>query len=191
MSNKRKLLIGLIVLVTIAVILVVLLVPGDTTTRAVALLSFVITVGKVAYDIFDKERDRKKKAEESRERVRATAKYGHWDSTGEELGVVIYNEGSTPVHIQSVNCYYRRGDGSDVQQVGLDNMGHQETELLQPKHVAKFRYGLFKEDVLREIASLPKEDVWITINSYQGEICRVSGEDIIRVLNSQPTSQVG
>jgi hypothetical protein len=188
MTNKRIILIGLFAL-ALVVVLVVFLVPGDKTTRAVAAFGVFFTIAKIVYDICDKERERKKKAEENRERVKAEARYGWWDTTGFELGVVIYNEGTTPVHIQSVTCHYIPRDGSQETTLALDNMERGRTQLLHPRHTARFRYGLFKDEELSKIAALPKENVWITINSYQGEIYRVAGEDIIKVLNSPPTHQ--
>lgn len=142
--------------------------------------------------LLERQREDERRAkEDSRECVKAIARYGIWDTTGEELGVLIYNEGSTPVHLRSVTCHYKPGDGTEEAEISFDNMDHRETELLPPKHVAKFRSGWSKPDELMKVASLAKEDVWITISSYQGEICRVEGEEIIKVLNSPPTSQLG
>jgi hypothetical protein len=138
----------------------------------------------------EEERERKKKSQESQEGVKATARYGHWDSTGTELGVVIYNEGSTTLHIQSVACHYIPSDGVKEELI-FSNLNYACTELLEPKHTAKFHCDSFKEVVLKQISTLSKENVWITINSYQGEIYRVGGEEIIKVLNSPPTTQFG
>jgi len=197
MTTKTMLIVGFFVLAAAVVILGVVF-QGENTTKtvavvvavAVAVAGFLISVVKPLYDVFDKERERKKRSQESQERVKVTAKYGHWDSTGTELGVVIYNEGSTTLHIQSVACHYIPSDGVKEELI-FSNLNYACTELLEPKHTAKFHCDSFKEVVLKQISTLPKENVWITINSYQGEIYRVGGEEIIKVLNSPPTTQFG
>ena len=97
MTTKTMLIIGSFVLVA-AVVIPVVFFQGENTTKTVAvagflisLAGFLISLGKTLYNVFDKERERKKKSQESQERVKVTARYGHWDSTGTELGVVIYN----------------------------------------------------------------------------------------------------
>ncbi|MCI0701462.1 MAG: hypothetical protein L0241_10310, partial [Planctomycetia bacterium] len=47
------------------VILVAVYVPGDNITRGLAVLGFIVAVGKTGYDIWDKERERRKKATDS------------------------------------------------------------------------------------------------------------------------------
>ena len=61
----RWLITGLIAL------LFVFILPGETTTRVIAVCGVLAAIGKTVYDIYDKERERKKKSEESRERVKA------------------------------------------------------------------------------------------------------------------------
>ena len=178
-------------MVAVLVVPLAFLIPGETGTRLVATLAFVVALGKAAYDVWDKERDRTKKAEETRERVKATAKYGYWDSTGEELGVLLYNESSnTPVHIQSVVCHYRPPSSQTVESLELFSLNHKTEELLLPKHATKFRDGGFHGPVLKLLASLPEDCVWISVTSYQGEVCRVEGREIQAVLKAPPTNQV-
>ena len=106
MSNRTRLIIVAIAAAAVVVVPLAFLIPGETGTRLVAALAFVVALGKAAYDVWDKERERTKNADESRENVKAIAKYGYWDSTGEELGVLLYNESlAIPVHIQSVDCH--------------------------------------------------------------------------------------
>ena len=72
----------------------------------------------------------------------------------------------------------------------LVNLVHRSQELLAPKHATKFRDGGFKGPVHKLLAELPEEAVWITVTSYQGEVCRVEGREIQAVLKSPPTNQV-
>jgi hypothetical protein len=191
MSNRTRWLVACIGAVALIVVSLAFIIPGEIATRLIAASAFVIAMGKTAYDIWDKERERTKKANESRENVKATVKYGYWDSTGEELGVILYNESSsTPVHIQSVNCHYKLADGQSEERLEFDNIQHATSELLLPKHTAKFRYGLFQDTTMKLLATLPEERLWISVASYQGEVCRVGGKDIQAVLKAPPTNQV-
>jgi hypothetical protein len=191
MSTRTNLIVrGLVVTLAIVVALA-FLIPGETATRLIATLAFVIALGKTAYDIWDKERERSKKADESREKIRAVAKYGNWDSTGTELGVILYNESaSTPVHIQSVVCHYKSADGESERQVNFVNMKYGREELSEPKHSARFRDGDSHADLHQLFVTLPEEWLWITVTSYQGEVSRVSGKEIKKVLGLPPTSQL-
>ena len=63
---SKRVLIGLSVLgvaLIAAVILVAVYVPGDNITRGLAVLGFLIALGKTGYDIWEKERERRKKLE--------------------------------------------------------------------------------------------------------------------------------
>jgi hypothetical protein len=151
---------------------------------SISAISLVLTLAKIGYDVFDKERERGKKSQEGRERVKVSARYGTWDSSAEELGVVIYNDAATPIHLKSVTLHRRvGGDEEEIEMVNRDDL---ESELLMPKHTTGFRYGCFKADILRSISQQNENNIWITIDSYQGEICRVGGDEILRVLNAPP-----
>lgn len=184
MTTTNKFAIGICVLLALAVLPFLITMEGDAVTRTIAVLGFALTMGKAAYDIYDKERERKKKAEEGRERIKAIMKYGLWDSSGLDLGVVIYNEGTSPVHIESVICHF----GSEQAEFST-TYHHQRTKLIGPKDKANFTFKSLGNNVSNRISELPKETVWLVISSYQGEICRVEGEEILKVLNSPHTNQ--
>jgi hypothetical protein len=178
--------------VTAVVVVVPLafLIPGDTGTRLVATLAFVVALGKSAYDVWDKERERIKKAEETREKVTATVRFGCWDTTGHELGVVLYNDSPvTPVHIQSVVCYFKPPDAQAEESLRFANMKYGSEELLLPKHTARFRDSGFKKDFHAMLLTLPENNLWISVTTYQGEVCRVEGKEIQAVLKAQPTNR--
>jgi hypothetical protein len=188
MPLLTKLFAGFLVAVTSAALLIIMLYPSERTTTIVAITALLITTGKTGYDIYDKERERRRKSEESRERITATAKYGTWDSTGNELGVVIYNQGSAPVNIASVECGYTMSGESKTFE--FTNMAFKRTEVVQPKHTVRFRCGGFHDDVLAALARLPEKYVWITVKTQEGETVRIEGNEIIRALTSPPTSQL-
>jgi hypothetical protein len=191
MSNRTRLVIVAAVAAVIVVVPLAFLIPGQTGTQLVATLAFVVALGKATYDVWDKERERTKKSDETREKVKAIARFGHWDSTGQELGVLLYNESSvTPVHIRSVVCHYKTANGQTEQSLELSNLKHRTEELLPPKYATKFRDGGFKTPILKMLAALPDDQLWISVTSYQGEVCRVDGSEIKAVLNSPPTNQV-
>ena len=191
MRNRNYLVLGAIAAAAVVVVPLAFLIPGETGTRLVAALAFVVALGKVAYDVWEKEGERARRADEAREKVRAAAKYGYWDSTGEELGVLLYNESaSVPVHIRAVVCHYRPADGQPEQSFGLVTLGRTTEEPLPPGHATKFRDGGFKGAVHKALAALPEGRVWISVTSHQGEVCRVGGKEIQAALRSPPTSQV-
>jgi hypothetical protein len=125
--------------------------------------------------------------EDRREKIIATAKYGMWDSTGQELGVVIYNAGSAPVNIAAVECHYRQG--GEMKKLELSNLKYQRTELVPSKYTAKFHCDAFKDDQMKAFGKLPEKDIWITVKTQEGEVCKVEGKDIVGALNSPPTYQ--
>jgi hypothetical protein len=189
MPLLTKIFAGFLIFVTAAALLIIFIYPSEKTTTIVAIAALVITTGKSGYEIYEKERERKKKSEESREKVTATVRYGMWDSTGRELGAIIYNAGSAPVNIASVECHYTSGGESKV--LELVNLRYQRSELVPSKHTVKFRCEAFKDDLLEAMSKLPDKDVWISIKTQEGEVLKVDGKEIIRVLNSPPTCQIG
>lgn len=190
MSRRNKVLIGLLAVIAVAIPLIALLYPRQGTKDAVAVLGCLIGLGKIAYDIIDKERERKNKAEQARERLRVSPRYGMWESTGMELGVVIYNEGATTVHIESVECRYRATGEATEHVQALVNMDYSPTQMVEPRHVIKYRDGDFQNEFHAKVRECEPANVCIVVRSYQGEIARVDGAEIIKVLTSPPTSQL-
>jgi hypothetical protein len=190
MSILTKIFVAFLIFITAAALLIILLYPGERTTTIVAITALLISTGKTGYDIYDKERERRKKAEEGRARITATAKYGMWDSSGRELGVVIYNAGSAPAHIACVECRYIPSDGTEVKTLEFSNISYKRSELLQPKHTARFRSGCFKDDLLGAMAKLPEKNIWISIKTLEGEEFKVEGKEILAALNAPPSNQL-
>jgi uncharacterized LabA/DUF88 family protein len=65
---------------------------------------------------------------------------------------------------------------------------------LEPRKEAVFSLSLLCSTLIRQIASLPPERVWVSVCSHSGEICRVGGKgvvDLLREVNRQPESQEG
>lgn len=191
MPIQTKIIAGLLIFLTAAALLIILLFPGEKTTTIVAITALLVTTAKAGYDIYEKERERKKMVDDRREKLIVTARYGMWDTTSPNLGVLIYNAGPSPVRLMSVTCHYISSGSTAEMKIEFTNMKSIPTELVPSKHTAKFRDDDFKVDTKSVLAELPANDVWITIATQEGTTIRVDGKDILSVLNSKPTSQFG
>ena len=172
-------------LFVVAVVVGAFLVPGEFTTRAIAVLGFVVATGKTGYDVWDKERERRKKSEEGKERIKATPKFDNFNTAEPELGVVIYNDGTTPVHIESVVCRYDAADGYKPTEFVLFNLDAQPSELLQPKHTTNFVFGQFDHLDMDGMEDATDERLWIIVRSHGGGEWRIPGRDIAKVLGGR------
>jgi hypothetical protein len=189
MPLQTKIIAGFLIFMTAVAIVAIVFFPSDRTTNIVAVAALMVTTGKTGYDILDKERERRKSAEERREKIIVTPKFGMWESTGHELGVIIYNAGSAATHIASAKCFYRQSE--DTKTLEFGSMKYHRTEVIPSKHTAKFRCDALKDALLADLARLPAEDIWIVVETQEGQSVTVDGRDIIAVLNSPPTSQFG
>ena len=68
----------------------------------VATLGILVAGAKNAYDVLDKERERRKKEDESREVLTATAEFCNYDSGTKQVGVELYNGGKSTVPVKQV-----------------------------------------------------------------------------------------
>jgi hypothetical protein len=182
-----KFITGLLILLTLACMVIILLFPGPETAKVVAITALLVTTAKSGYDIYEKELERRKKAEDAREKIIATAKYGIWDTSTSKLGVEIYNAGASPVSIASVECHCPK-NGTRAR-LPLTNIAYMPSEIVPSKNTAKFRLDSLEIDPVTECGRLPDTDIWITIRTHEGAEFRVDGKEIARVLNAAPTSQ--
>ncbi|MFO0799546.1 MAG: hypothetical protein U0804_18915 [Gemmataceae bacterium] len=176
---------------------VALLVDPYDLTRQISVFGGVVAVfallgnlGKIGYDIWDKERDRKKKDEDKKEKLKATALYSppvsklRYSSPGIDpdgvcvVGVKIYNEGSAPVHVKSVRLVCREGT-THFEPVPLYvEAGKTEsfTCLIEPKHFADFYTvglttrvkgstlgGILADDFRIEVETFGTDGVLVTV----------------------------
>ena len=81
-------------------------------------------------------------------------------------------------------------ESNNTDELEFHNLEFKSEQLLLPKHTAKFRWGLFERELIKKLSLLPESDLWISINSYEGELCQVSGREIQAVLKAPPTNQV-
>lgn len=191
MPLRTKIIAGVLIFLTAAAVIAILYFPSERTTNIVAVAALLVTTAKAGYDIYEKELERRTKAEDSREKIVVTPKYGIWDTTSPHLGVEIYNAGPSPVSIESVVCQYVPSGSKDVKTLALTSMKVMRTELVPSKHHGKFRLESFDIDLVGEMGKLRDKDVWITVKTHEGAAVMVDGREIIRVLNSPPTSQHG
>jgi hypothetical protein len=187
MPLRTKIITGLLIFLTLACMVIVLLFPGPETAKVVAITALLVTTAKSGYDIYEKELERRKKAEDAREKIITTAKFGIWDTSTSKLGVEIYNAGASPVSIASVECHYPKNGTRET--LPLTNMAYMPTEIIPPKNTAKFRLDSFEIGPVTECVRLPDTDIWISIRTHEGAEFRVDGKEIARVLNAAPTSQ--
>jgi hypothetical protein len=172
-----------------AAIFAILFYPSERATGTVAIAALLVTTGKTAYDIFDKERERQESADDRREKLLVKPRYGMWDSTGIELGVLIYNASPSAVHVSCARCYYRQDN--ETKKLDLLDMKRLPAQVIASKHTARFRCGASKEDILNELAKLAPKDLWITVETHEGQSVTVDGDSVLAVLNSKPASQFG
>lgn len=189
MSTQKVVLLSVVgVLLLVGVVLVAFLLPGEHITRGIAVVGLLLTLGKGAYDIFNSERERRKKAGDSAEKVKATPDI---DDHG-YLCVQLYNYGSTLVHISRVALVVKEETGQVYRQLITNERSvrttnsrvylgeSDDTVKLDIKDNAYFtlRYGGDKFK-LAALHNLPYESLWIVVESYSsGEITRVPGDAI-------------
>jgi hypothetical protein len=190
-SKKNAIIGGGFVAAIVAVLLVTLLVKGETVTKVVAVAGCILALGKTGWDMIEKDLERQKKAEEGKEKIKATPKYGHYNSTAEELGVLIYNEGNAPVSIESVVCHWVRGGGTKEQDYPLFSRDGHLTEMVQPKH--KLTFNLFNDGSIdiNEMQSTPDDRLRISVRSHGGTEWRVKASEIAKAIASPERLPVG
>jgi hypothetical protein len=146
----------------------------------------LIALGKAAYDIWKKEG-------ESKERVKATPGVTSCDSV-EVVGVELYNPESTPAAIKRVALVVKTETGelsealpSESEAAKLDNNYFQEASTLPesvsrlklgPKEHARFHLDRHTERTVGWLLKQPAGNFWIVVESFRGEVARVSGKQI-------------
>jgi hypothetical protein len=145
----------------------------------VALGGFLVNYGKVAYDVWDKERDRRKKENDAQERVQATP-FFTWHGTADSVACLdVYNAGAATVHIRRVALVVRDAAGTaTAEQLYVGDSSDTRCKL-GPKDHARFQ--LFTGDKRFQgvaLAKLSPENLWIVVESFTGELARVRGEDV-------------
>jgi hypothetical protein len=60
MPILTKIITGVLIFLTAAALLIILLFPSEKTTTIVAVTALLVSTGKAGYDIYEKERERKK-----------------------------------------------------------------------------------------------------------------------------------
>lgn len=173
-------------LVVLAGVGIAVLVARDDLTKqlavfaaVVALGGFLINYGKVAYDVWDKERERQKKEGDAQERVQAMPVFT-WQGTTEAVACLdVYNVGTATVHIKRAALVVRDAAGAEATEVLYVGDSADTKCKLGPKDHARFKaFTGDKRFRAVALAELPPADVWIVVESFVGEVARVCGEDI-------------
>lgn len=145
----------------------------------VALGGLVVNYGKAAYDVWDKERERRKKEADAQERVTATPVFTWHDTAESVVCVDLYNVGAATVHIKRAALVVRDAAGVEAAEVLCVGDGFDPRCKLGPKDHARFRSTTGdKRFGGVALAKLPPPDLWIVVESFVGEVARVRGEDI-------------
>jgi hypothetical protein len=194
-------------LLTLAIPVVLLIVLGagiaywadeDPTRRiaifgaAVAFGSLIVNYLKTAYDLWDKERERKKKDGEGKERIKATVllKRTYFkNGPSFHIGVTLYNEGNRPVNIKRVCLKFDGGEipllaNESLRQLGI--LCIDESELnrkLEPKDHHDFHVHRDNINHPDDIAIIRGEvQVTIVAESHEGEVAQISTDTIVDAL---------
>lgn len=145
----------------------------------VALGSFLVNYGKAAYDVWDKERERRKKEADAQERILATPVFTWHDTAESVVCVDLYNAGAAVVHIKRAALVVRDATGGEAVEVLCAGDGFDPRCKLGPKDHARFRsITSDKRFAGVALAKLPPTDLWIVVESFVGEVARVRGEDV-------------
>ena len=177
------------------VISVAVFVPGENVTRVLAVLGFIVALGKTAYDVWEKERERRKKKEDNVEKLRVAPTLQSHDADIETLGLRVHNAGKSAVSIHRVQLIYRR-DGveqavtlhthADVRRQSL--RGLDTTCRLEPQEHVDFFLAVTAADaggfvLPQQLANWPAEDFWMTIETLSGAKEIVPGEHFLKLLS--------
>jgi hypothetical protein len=184
-----------VVIVLVAFAAAHLFAPDDPT-RQIAIIAvvfagggFAVNYGKNAYDVWDKERERRKKSEENKERLRIIPTYRRYDSGKSVVGVQIYNEGKVPVAIRAVTLCI---DTAEIKNVfplfmisGRSKDGMEEyavTKKLEPHEHVDFFVPFGEGPSTKELVMFAPNSLWIRIELFSGGSEQVSGEEIRRAI---------
>jgi hypothetical protein len=186
-------------------ILVARIVDKHDVTRQVAVYSGVVSTlgllasaGKVIYDVWDKERDRKKKDEEKKERVKVAVVLDIEHLPGFTFNVDVYNDGPQPIAIKRV-AYIITVDGENHENILVSKTAPQPKIFdgitvyerdLDPRPVIDYKqHKTFYLSVNRwvldaeRLDKVPADQFNIVVDSFATEeLARISGDEIKKVI---------
>jgi hypothetical protein len=164
---------------------------AESVSRLVFVFSF-LTFGKAVYDLCKKEG-------EDKERVRASPELASlkpvssYDPPSDALGVELYNAGRNPVSIKRVALVVRT-DAGKVQEfmpcedeAARSDRYFQEASTLPecvsrleigPNKHARFHLDRHTEWTVGRLLEQPGHSFWIVIESFIGEVARISGNEV-------------
>jgi hypothetical protein len=198
---KKRTLYLLILAVAVAVVVVALTIPGEAATRVIAVGGFFLALAKTFYDIWDKERDKRRKEDESRERIHADAR-AEPDEHGSSIltfRVNVYNPCPFDIHICKVSLKWHR-PGSDEESVVLhtDNTlelpspaqvpsvrvvtSCQRSRDLAPRRGASFYVLAPQQKSLRAVSECPADAVSVDIETHAGVVERIPGDKVVQAI---------
>lgn len=194
---------ALLTIVVVGIATAAILAPDDLT-RQIAIFAAIVALGgllvnaaKNLYDIWDKERERKKKDEEGKERVVAT--FIHEP----RRAVKIVNKSKFPLHIASVQLRIKKAGADEccpLQTILRGNClpaspGQLGQEFWQLRGTTTYDKPLqigepcifvlsqcYEETVNSVLSAADTTNAYITVHSHIGELHRVEGEELHKFL---------
>jgi hypothetical protein len=187
--------------VVIGVIAAWQLAEDDPTRRIAIYAAVVATLGsfftalKNGYDFWEKVQERKKKADESAEKIVAKPLYNVMMIAQRTPGVELYNAGKIPVPIKRVSfcieidgkprrwLMHTRGGLEtryDIEGRPSQDRQYEESARLEPGDPAIEFYMQFMPDRmgLKQLMELPPDRLCILVESNQGVVAEVKGDEI-------------
>jgi hypothetical protein len=174
----------------------------DDPTRRIAIFAAVVASAgglKNLYDIWDKMQEKRKKADESAERIKAVPLFDSFMTASPTVGVEIHNEGKVPVPIRRVALVIKTEAGEAG--YPMVTTGDMETRhypdgrpysdrqyLNQAKldpadpSVEFFVQFMPKDARPNQLAAMSPENLWIRVESNKGVVARVEGAEIQAVI---------
>ncbi|MCE9561533.1 MAG: hypothetical protein K8U57_05715 [Planctomycetes bacterium] len=192
---------GIVVVFGVAFVATKFVDPANPTLQiavfavVVAALSFVVTFSKAWHDVFDKEQERKKKENDSQEKILVTARFAPAGTTEVVVGVELYNNGKVPIHIKRASLIVKANGIELSEEMESLNGEMQETvcgprgqtisspvsasnRLIEPYQSAQFHLGCFTECSGDWLLSQPADNIHILVESFLGVVGRVNGKEI-------------
>lgn len=160
-----------------------------TYAAIVATVGICLTAIKTAIEQWEKLRERRKKDDDNREVLAATPEFRTYLIGHRLIGVELYNSGKVPVAVKRVSLVIAGHAPlsmvcTDKRKTVVVNGTPQEL----PEHLYRVRiepkdYVRFHIDSLsgldpKAVLELPAEALHIVVDSFQGEVARVTGNEI-------------
>jgi hypothetical protein len=200
-GRNKLLLLGVGLLILVGVVLVAFLIPGESITRFIAVAAFVTTLSKIIYDVWDKERERLKKAEDKKEKIKATPVFNpiggkQWLLGAVDIdldkcfivGVELYNEGVCSVNIKKVSLCITNEHGQIKEIILVIDEAQDSIILDRYEDIVFVTPGLNTQIKGTRLVGIDPNLFYIQVDSHLGTVARVDGKSIQEVITKAMTT---